>query len=168
MARLRPDKLHVRFTSGTNPREPAVDRRYTLTHSDRTGDLFLTVGPEYDQEQTSGWYTRLMRDEVLAEWRDEGKGPELHLHCHVSGGLALGPSGMRYRIFQRELPLVLEAIRHGDGELFDSLPHLDGAPILVHFHATEQRYNGVETWGTPADFDLQSGADETPLDEAPE
>jgi hypothetical protein len=64
MTRLKPEKLHVRFSAGTTPEGPVTPRRYTLTHSDATGDLFLTVGPEYDRAQISGWQTRLMRDRV--------------------------------------------------------------------------------------------------------
>jgi hypothetical protein len=70
MSRLKPEKLHVRFAPSTTADGPVVPRRYTLTHSDVTGDLFLTIGPAYDHKQISGLYTRFMRDEVLAEWRE--------------------------------------------------------------------------------------------------
>ena len=150
--RLNPDKLHVRFLSGTAPEGPVVPRCYTLTHSDATGDLFLTIGPEHDREQVSGWYSQLMRDEVLAEWREEESGPSLHAHCHVSGRLAVGSAGWRYAIFQRELPLVLESFRFGDRALFEVHPALGQAAILVHFHANQSRYNRVESWGVPADY----------------
>lgn len=152
MTRLNPDKLHVTFAEPTAPEGPLTPRRYTLTHSDRTGDLFLTIGADYDRQQISGWYTRLMRDEVLAEWGEDDAGPALHVHCHVSGGLALGPPRFRFDIFQRELPLVLEAIRYGDRRLFESPPELDRAPVWVHLHAVQERYNLVEQWGVPADW----------------
>jgi hypothetical protein len=148
-SRLRPEKLHVRLTGGVLPAGPVTPRRYTLTHSDATGDLYLTVGLEYDEAQISGWYTRFMRDEVLAEWRDGEHGPKLHVHCHVSGGVVLGSAGWRDQIFRHELPLVLEALRHGDRALYAAYPHLDHAPILVHFHASQSRYRRVEQWGTP-------------------
>ena len=154
MSRLKREKLHVRFAEGVSPLGPAKPRRYTLTHSDLTGDLFLTIGPDYDREQISGWYTLLMRDEVLAEWLEEEDGPALHVYCHVSGGIALGSSSMRFAIFQRELPLVLEALRYGDRELFGALPHLDAAPVLIHFQARQKRYNRVQRWGTVGDFDI--------------
>jgi hypothetical protein len=93
-----------------------------------------------------------MRDEVLAEWREDETGPALHVHCHVSGGLAVGPAGWRLAIFRRELPLVLEALRCGDTRLFESHKELDGAPIWVHFHAVQERYDVVEQWGVPADW----------------
>lgn len=154
MSRLRPEKLHVQFRSGVAPTGPIMPRRYTLTHSDATGDLFLTVGTEYDRKQISGWYTRLMRDEVLAEWREDEEGPALHVYCHVSGGLILGTARWRYEIFRHELPLVLEAFRFGDRQLFEVHPALDKAPIRIHFAATQRRYRRVERWGTPADFRL--------------
>jgi hypothetical protein len=152
MVRLDPEKLHVTFTGEVAPHGPLSPRRYTLTHSDRTGDLFLTIGDDYDHQQVSGWYTRLMRDEVLAEWREDEAGSALHVHCHVSGGLALGSSTWRIAIFRRELPLVLEALRFGDAQLFERHSELDSAPIWVHFHAVEARYNVVERWGVPGDW----------------
>jgi len=152
MTRLKPDKLHVTFAEPTAPEGPLTPRRYTLTHSDRTGDLFLTIAADHDHRQISGWYTQLMRDEVLAGWQEDDAGPALHVHCHVSGGLALGPPGFRFDIFQRELPLVLEAIRYGDKRLFENRPVLDHAPVWVHLHAVQERYNLVEQWGVPADW----------------
>jgi hypothetical protein len=150
--RLRTEKLHTRWGAGVDPDRPVSPRRYTLTHSDTTGDLYLTIGAEYDDAQISGWYTRLMRDEVLAEWRQEEQGPSLHIHCHVNGGLVFGAAHWRYAIFRRELPLVLEAFRFGDRMLFEAHPELDQAPIWVHFHSTQSRYDRTEAWGTPAEY----------------
>lgn len=152
MSRLRPEKLHTTFDPTVSADGPLTPRRYTLTHSDATGDLFLSIGKEYDKDAISSRYTRLMRDEVLAEWLADEPGPELHIHCHVSGGIAFGPAHWRYVIFQQELPLVLEALRFGDQRLYESNPHLDEAPILIHFHARQARYNHVETWGKPRDY----------------
>jgi hypothetical protein len=162
VSRLHPERLHVHFVGDVEPEGPIAPRRYTLTHSDTTGDLFLTVGLDYDRRQISGWYTRLMRDEVLAEWREDDDGPSLHVYCHVSGGLVFGPAGWRYAIFQRELPLVLEAFRYGDRTLFAAHPELDGAPIRIHFRARQRRYRRVERWGTPADYRLLSTQSSAP------
>src|SRR5512136_237420 len=107
MSRLNPAKLHGQWRQGVTPEGPITPRRYTLTHSDATGDLFLTIGDDYDRAQVSGFYTRLMRDEVTAEWMAGADGLELHVHCHVSGGVVLGGAAMRDAIFRRELPLVL-------------------------------------------------------------
>ena len=154
MSRLRPGKLHARFVAPAGPEGHALPRCYTLTHSDATGDLFLTIGPEVDRKQISGWTTRFMRDEVLAEWDETDEGAVLRVYCHVSGGLVLGTAGWRDSIFRHELPLVLEAFRYGDRTLFELQPDLDGAPILVHFQSSRRRYRRVERWGTPSDYRL--------------
>ena len=155
MSRLIPSKLHVAFAIPATADRLVLPRRYTLTHSDATGDLHLTIGQDYDRGQISGIYTRLMRDEVLAEWRRDDDGTALHVYCHVSGGFVFGSAGMRDAIFRRELPLVLEAFRYGDRALFDVVPGMDRWPIWVHFMAGAGRYNRVERWGTPADYQIE-------------
>lgn len=151
MSQLNPQKLQVKFAEGITPDGPVIPRAYTLTHSDSTGELFLTVGLQYDHRQISGWYTRLMRDEVLAEWQSEDR-PELHVHCHVSGGIVFGSAGWRDSILRRHLPLVLETFRYGDRALFKAFSELNLAPISVHFHATQERYDRIEDWGKPGDY----------------
>lgn len=154
MGRLLPEKLDVRYLPGVGVKDPVVPRCYTLTHSDLSGNLFLTIGPHYDRKQISGIYTRLMRDEVLAEWEVNDDGPALNVYCHVSGGLVFGTAGLRNKIFRSEMPLVLEAFRYGDRALFKANPELDNAPIWIHFQSSNPRYQKVERWGVPADYNL--------------
>jgi hypothetical protein len=123
-----------------------------LTHSDITGQLFLSIGSEYDTKKTSRLYTRLMRDEVLAELVNNESSFELRVHCHISGGLIVGSAGWRYNIFRSELPLVLEAIRYGDKALFEKNPELDHIPVYIHFHSDKRLYNVIEQWSTLADY----------------
>ena len=123
-----------------------------MTHSDRTGELFLTISNMYDTKQTSRLYTRLMRDEVLAELIREGDGLVLRVYCHVSGGFVFGTAKWRFSIFKSELPLVLEAIRFGDKNLINKIPTLDSSKIFVHFQSTDNRFNKVEEWGMIADY----------------
>lgn len=145
--RLMPSKLQVEFRGGVTPTEPIVPRKYTLTHSDLTGELFLVVAPRYAQEKV----TR-MRDEVLAEWREATDGQRsLWGSVFVGGPLDPGIPRLRYSIFQRELPLALEAIRYGDRALFASHPELDQAPVFVQFESTPA-YTRVERFGTLADY----------------
>jgi len=148
MERLNPEKLHVLYLTDATPETLILPRLYTLTHSDISGKLFLSVGSDYDARKTSKLYTRFMRDEVLAELVDEGEGPVFRVYCHVSGGFVFGRAKWRYDIFQSELPLVLEAIRYGDRTLFKHNPELDNSLIFVYFHSTESKFNRVENWGT--------------------
>jgi hypothetical protein len=152
MRHLNPQKLHVTYLPGAGRVEPLFPRRYTLTHSDTTGELFLSIGLEYDKEKVSHWYTRFMRDEVLAEWEMGSDGALMVVHCHVSGGVVFGSAGLRSRIFHRELPLALESIRFGDRHFFDAHPHLDQAKVRVLFHAKQARYDKSEEWGRLGDY----------------
>jgi hypothetical protein len=154
MSDLDPRKLHVTFKATESSADLILPRRYTLTHSDRTGELFLTIADEYDYAQISGWYTRLMRDEVLAEWQD-GSQPTFHVYCHVSGGVIIGSARWRYGIFKNHMPMVLQAFRYGDQNVFDQNPDLDLATISVHFHAKQAQFNKRENWGTFADYVLE-------------
>jgi len=45
------------------------------------------------------------------------------------------------------MPLVLEAIRYGDGELFDSDAELDNIEVVVHFRKPKTEKCELEMWG---------------------
>lgn len=147
MQELDPRKLSTTFQKGTSAKELSLPRRYTLTHSDLTGDLFLTIGSEYARKQISGFYTRLMRDEVLAEWKHDEEKPTLHVYCHVSGGLVLGGAAWRNEILHHHMRMVLESFRYGDRELVNAHPELDQATVRVHFKSNRKKYDLVENWG---------------------
>lgn len=87
---------------------PLLPRTYTLTHSDVTASLTLAVSHTINRAQLQGWYNRLQRDEVVAEWKKVRGRMSLHVHCHISGGHLLLDliAGLRYYIFRKELPVV--------------------------------------------------------------
>jgi len=147
MSELNPEKLHVVYKDSIDIDKLELPRKYTLTHSDSTGELFLTIRTEYDYDQISGLYTRFMRDEVLAEWQKKNGDYELHLFLHVSGGFCFGWAGLRDRIFRHHLPLVLEVIRYGDKELFERMPEVKNAKIFVHFESNRKKYDKIEYFG---------------------
>ena len=151
MEHLNPDKLHVNFIGGAQPDGPLNPRKYTLTHSDMTGDLFFTISQSYNFPQVYGFYTRFMRDEVFAAW-DEQK--VLHVHCHVSGGLVFGSSRMRYMIFRASMPLVLESFWYGDRILLSTFPELCSSQVSVHFHSRNKKYKKDESWGIFEDYQV--------------
>ena len=145
-------RLHTTFAADIERDVLSLPRCYTLTHSDRTGELFLTIARDYNREQVGGWYTRLMRDEVLGQWTQEGGEYALHLYCHVSGGILFGTAGMRYNIFQRHMPLVLGAFHEGDGAMYGKSPELKNTPVSVHFSAWQKRYRKTEMWGSIGEY----------------
>jgi hypothetical protein len=158
MTHLNPNLLHVEFIGGANKTGPLSPRVYTLTHSDITGELYLTIGKEINFPQIEGIYTRLMRDEVLAEW-EVSEPATLHVFCHVSGGLVFGTPGMRYGIFRYHMPMVLEAFCYGDRGLLKEHPELAQGRVVVHFVARQKRYDQDEDWGVLENYQVKTTTD---------
>ena len=152
MPNFNPEKLHVVYKGLEDDFKGLIPRKYTLTHSDSTGDLFLTIGADYDYDQISSLYTRFMRDEVLAEWQGNNDEYELHFYLHVSGGFCFGWAGLRDRIFCYHLPLVLQAIRYGDKKLIEEMPEIENSRIFVHFQSRNKKYERIENHGQLKDI----------------
>jgi len=141
------EKLHVTFSEGCTPDAPLLSRRYTLTHSDRTGDLFLTIGCEYDRDALGALQVRVERDEVLGEWILDTDGPRLELSMMAQGGMPFfGTGAMRRNIFCHYRPMVLAALRHGDRLFSQAHPELAHAPVVARFDWRDGR-DDTEPWG---------------------
>lgn len=127
-------KLHVTFADDVRPDGPVIPRCYTLTHSDLTGDLFLSIGTEHDRRALRTLQVRLERDEVLGEWVHQDGADRLELSMMAQGGLPLfGTGAMRCNIFRHYRAMTLGAMRHGDQALVASHPELDEAPVIAQF-----------------------------------
>jgi hypothetical protein len=141
---FNPEKLSVEYMDGITATEPVIPRCYTLTHSDLTGDLFLTIGIQYAWDKINP-----MRDEVLGEWKEMGGFFYYCVYLQIDQGQYIqNVSTKRNEIFRRELPLALTAIRYGDRFLFDLYPMLDQAPIIINFLSVYPQFNIQESWGT--------------------
>lgn len=146
MKRLDPEKLYVEFRPGVTTTEPILGRKYALTHSNITAELFLTIGLQFAYDKITS-----MRDEVLVEWRNSNSGLFFYVYVYVGD---LGPimNAIRNAIFRRELPLALEAIVYGDNEFFEAHPQLNYTPIWIYFDSLDPSHNRFEYWGTPMDY----------------
>ncbi len=67
MSVFNPQKLSVRLIPPATFNQPIEGRKYTLTHSDITPELFLDIGYVYNYESIN----LKMSDEVLAEWKKD-------------------------------------------------------------------------------------------------
>jgi staygreen protein len=145
------DKVKVHDTLGESE---ALPHRYTLAHDDRTAELFLTIGAEYDQEALNRPHTRARRDEVLAELTDPTD-PRMMVTCLVSGeelsGRAADPA-LRRRIFETEMPFALAVIRYGDRFFFERHPEWDRARVCVEFRSPDPRFGGQQEYGRITDY----------------
>ncbi len=144
---LNPDKLSVEYRQGVSPTEPIIGRKYTLTHSDVTAQLFLTISVYFAYDKINA-----TRDEVFAEWGIINGNTLLYVYVSIDGPSGPSAAPIRNTIFRRELPLALEAIRYGDNKLFITHPELDNAQIWVHFNSANPDYNKFEKWGVLSDY----------------
>jgi len=150
LEKLDPEKLSVTFVPPVTPTDPIRFRRYTLTHSDDTGKLFLTVGLYYDFDKINPE----TRDEVLGEWALINPNYyALQLIVYV-GNSNFEVAQRRYNVFLKELPLAIEAILYGDKELFKKHPELLGAPISVRFISSFPQFNIARYYNRPIDYFL--------------
>lgn len=151
MKKLNPNKLYVEYRDGTTKKNPILNRKYTLTHSDETGDLFLTIGLNYAYDKIS----KKMRDEVLATWYKTYNGSyALYVNVFVDDPtkFTYKSSLRRNEIFIRELSLALQAIFYGDRDLLKTNPELYNAPIYIKFNSMYPYINRTEYWLTPKDY----------------
>ncbi|OIK11928.1 hypothetical protein BIV60_17235 [Bacillus sp. MUM 116] len=144
MSNFNPEKLFVAYSSGVTATEPVIPRCYTLTHSDITGDLFLTIGSRYAWENINP-----NRDEVLGVWHQNGSSLHFYVYLYIDQGeYNINVSAKRNEIFRRELLLALTAIRYGDRFFFNAYPNLDQATIIINFMSAYPQFSRQENWGT--------------------
>lgn len=147
LTRLNPRKLHVEFLPGVSPEGPVIDRHYTLTSSDSTGELYLTVGTDFAYDMIDS-----KREEVLVKWRFINNRYVLYATCFVGGSMGLTVAALRYNIFKKELPFAFQTLRYGDRIFFETHEALDQSPIWVHFDSSYPYYNRIKVMGKPEDY----------------
>ncbi|WP_042456764.1 staygreen family protein [Neobacillus dielmonensis] len=152
-----PSNLITTFLPPATAFRPVEGRKYTLTHSDTSGQLFLTIGSEYNYGSTN----QSFRDEVMAEWVHQLGEYSLLGRVYVSGGeFDKNYSKIRFAIFQKELNLALQAMVFGDQAFYTNFPWLLDAPIYIRFESVYPEFNQVLYYGTPRNFLLSNNMKE--------
>jgi hypothetical protein len=150
MSSFNPEKLSVTFIPPANSFQPIEGRKYTLTHSDLTAELYLDIGYMFNY----GKINPIMRDEVLAEWQ-KSKANQLYLFgkAYVDGGeFNKEIAGIRFGIFKKEMNTALIGIIYGDISFFSNYPTLLDAPIYIYFESNYSEYKHIFYYGTPRQY----------------
>lgn len=147
MIKFQPDKLNVSYKDEIGTKNSLLTRKYTLTHSDESGELFLSIGKKYDLDKIN--YN--VRDEVLGSWEKDDK-EYLLITLEVDNGEDLSNTVKRDKIFRQELTLALVAIIYGDNLFFENNKELYEAPIRVKFNSKFSEYDTLEDWGKVRDY----------------
>ncbi|PYZ94942.1 hypothetical protein CR194_05335 [Salipaludibacillus keqinensis] len=144
------NKLSVTFIPPATFCNPVLQRKYTLTHSDETGELFLSVGLTFDNNAID----MTMRDEVIAEWKQDRNGLMILKGCAFvdAGMFDEQTASIRYTIFKREMALALMGMINGDSAFFPCHPTLLDSPIFIQYVSIFPQFHHVSYEGTPRDF----------------
>jgi len=155
MAVFNPQKLSVNLIPPATFSQPVEGRKYTLTHSDITAELFLDIGYVYNDKSINP----KMRDEVLAEWRKDDHGHlKLVGNVYVDGGeFSQKVAGIRFKIFQQGMATALKGMVYGDRPFYVHYPFLLDAPIFIQFLSTYPQYRQVAYYGTPRQYWIAIG-----------
>lgn len=143
----RNHKVYTEFREPTKPLTPSMPRKYTMTHSDETGDLFVVVSTNYAEDKINK-----TRDEVRLEWAQIGARPILYGEVLIDGKNVPGNAKVRDTIFKKEMPLALQAIRYGDRAFFEANASRDLVPIMIQFISSNPTYNKLYSFGTMNDY----------------
>lgn len=147
MRELKPQKVFVQYRDIMKPYEPVMGRKYTITHSDVTANLFVFVAKDYAEDQVTK-----MRDEVRIAWERDKKDFALRGSVLVDGKGVIGSASIRNTIFYREMPTALQAMRQADRFLFNIEPNLDQTPVFIHFISSNPRYDKIYDFGVIGDY----------------
>ena len=61
ISKFIPKRPPVEYRNGVSTTEPIIPRNHTLTHSDLTGEIFLTIGTQFTWDKVN----TDLRDEVI-------------------------------------------------------------------------------------------------------
>ena len=143
-------QVFIEFREPVTPLMPLADRKYTMTHSDETGDLFVAISTMFAEDKVSP-----MRDEVRLEWNTIKDMRILYGEVLIDGeGIDPDKAEVRNTIFKREMPLALQAIYHADEQLFNANPALKNTPVLIHFISSQSSYNKLYYFGTIGEYNI--------------
>lgn len=145
-------RLSVEFRNEITDEKPIEGRKYTLTHSDETGELFLTVALAYAYDKINF----MKRDEVFGEWKKVDNRFIFKAYIYVDGLGGKEVATKRNRIFVQELPLALSAIKYGDRQFLKDNKDLLNSQILVRFISAYDNLNRVENYGTFKDYSIRT------------
>lgn len=141
-------QVFIEFREPVTALEPLSDRKYMMTHSDETADLFVTIWTQYAEDKVGP-----LRDEVRLEWTILKDMPVLYGEVLIDGeGISPDNAELRDNIFKREMPLALQAIYHADQQLFTTNPELKNTPVFIRFLSTQANYNKLYNFGTIGEY----------------
>ena len=147
MNEFNPLNVFVQYRENIRPIQPVLGRKYTITHSDKSGDLFVAISNEYAKDRIGP-----MRDEVLIEWKRRKREYVLEGSALVDINQSEVNSKIRNEIFLREMPLILKSLRYADRFLFETYPILDSSTVFINFDSNNPEFNKNYNFGAIGNY----------------
>ena len=142
MSEFDSSRVHSEFRQGITTTSPIYNRAYTVTHSDETGELFITIGTEHAYDKVDE-----LRDEVLLRIQQlDGK-------LMFYGTVLINEEGdqrnatMRNEIFLKEMPIAIEGMKAADRAMWEQNPMLLDLPVCIWFQSSDPEYNQFYDFG---------------------
>lgn len=154
MRKINTEKVFTERRNGATDTYPLSGRKYTLTHVDTTGDIFLTIGTSFAEDKVGKF-----KDEVRLQYIFINGMPILYGEVMVDGMGIPGNPPAREAIFKREMPTALQAVRFGDNGLFVAYPALDSTPVYIQFISANPDRNKLYDFGVIGDYGPSQGLD---------
>ncbi len=154
MKKINTDKVFTEMRDGVTATYPVSGRKYTMTHSDETADLFVTIGIGFAEDKVER-----IRDEVRLQFIIIDRMPILYGEVVIDGMGVPGNPPVREAIFKNEMPTALQAIRYADRELFTKYPKLDQTPVYIQFLSANPDHNKLYDYGTIGEYQPSNGVD---------
>ncbi|PGV48714.1 staygreen family protein [Bacillus sp. AFS037270] len=150
MSGFNPNKLSVNLIPPATFTQPIEGRKYTLTHSDITAELFLDIGYLINYKSIN----LKLRDEVLAEWILDQQGRLILVgKVYVDGGeFGKNTSDIRFHMFEKEMDTAVKGMVYGDCPFFANYPTLLDAPIFINYESIYPEYRQTISYGTPRQY----------------
>ena len=147
---FNPSKVHTEFRNNISSYNPVIGRKYTITHSDETAELFVTIGTEYATDLYSP-----IRDELILSIDDVDNNIILQGYVNVDSHNNFGTRKLRNDIFLREIPLALKSTFYADRIFFQNYNCLMNVPVIINFLSADKQYNKRYYYGTIGNFTNQ-------------
>lgn len=135
-------RVFAQYRDNMNPYKPINGRKYTITHSDTTAELFVFIAENFAENQVTK-----LRDEVKLAWERNRNDYVLKGFVVIDGKDIKGDSALRNEIFYNEMPIALQAMRQADRFLFEQNTFLDSAHVFIKFISENPRYNKIYDFG---------------------
>ncbi|KGR77042.1 staygreen family protein [Ureibacillus sinduriensis] len=148
MEDFNPQMMQVRFILPASPIDPLMGRKYTLTHSDGTGQLFLDIGIDFNYEAINGE----LRDEIIAQWQNDWEYRLMGKVYVDNGEYTEEEAHKRYNQFKKHMNGALQGIVFGDRLFLSNYPLLLDAPIYILFESTYPQFREIYNYGTPQHY----------------